>query len=39
MTWDEFLRWIFLPAMGAAALTALIWTLVVEYREWRDGEW
>lgn len=39
MTWDEWLRFVVLPGLGAAALFALIVTLRQEWRDWRDGSW
>lgn len=39
MTLDEFVRFIVLPALGTAALIAIIVTLRQEWRDWVDGEW
>lgn len=39
MTFDELFRFVLLPAIGAGALAALIITVWVEYRDWRNGEW
>lgn len=39
MTWDEFIRYILLPALGSAALFALVVTLRQTYREWKEGLW
>lgn len=38
MTLDEFIRWVCIPAIGTAALFALVVTLREEWRDWKDGE-
>lgn len=39
MTADEFIRFVLFPALGAAALFAIIVTVREEWKAFRRGEW
>lgn len=39
MTLDEFIRYVMIPALGAAAFYALVVTLREEWREWKERGW